>query len=500
MASWDFGTSNQFITGRVNASYSYNGIAANSYNVSVSLYYYKSSGSQTYGSVTGSLCGYSYNSGKVYLKPANGWVNVANVSFTVGADAAGNASCTISATGGISGTTFSSSSMSQTLYMSSGQTRQWTISYNANNGTGAPSAQTKTYGSYLTLSSTVPTRSGYKFMGWATSSTATSAAYQPGGQFGIDATTTLYAVWQILTKITMQLYDTSYEVLSNEKGQVTEDSLSELTIEMDPVRSDLTGEVAITNFYYRVLDSTKTIIGSPVGPYTPKDINEGGEFKPPTPTKEQILSSLKNNGGSETSIVFYIQICTGANTFEEDITVTQQANVTLNNFCKPIASIYNILLNGFSNYYTVTYRLLLPKSYPTGDKCVIAMKISNSASTTITTASPMVKVGTSGNGNIYQCVSSYDIPSADILTVKFEFTDNINSSSTSRRIPKTITPIYIDQTLNNKTGVCEALEFIEGEKPGFDKLGYVFADEFVETDNGYVAIGDTMYFGEIVEK
>lgn len=498
MASWDFGTSNQFITGRVNASYSYNGIAANSYNVSVSLYYYKSSNKQTYGSVTGTLCGYSYNSGKVYLRDSNGWVNVANVSFTVGADAAGNASCTISATGGISGTSFSSSSMSQTLYMSSGQTRQWTISYNANNGTGAPAAQTKTYGSILTLSSTVPTRSGYKFMGWASSSTATTAAYQPGGQFGIDATTTLYAVWQILTKITMHLYDTSYTVLCDGNGQVTKDSLSELTIEMDPVRSDLTGEVAITKFYYRVLDSTKTIIGSPVGPYTPQDINEGGDFKPPKPTKEQILSSLKNNGGSETSMVFYVQICTGANTFEDDITVTQQANVTLVDFCKVHVSISNITFR--TSRYDVLYNLTLPKSYIITTAVPLTLTRTPNTGTGTVTSARVTKIGTSGNGNIYQATYGFSLPSGEIDTIKAEYTDNINSSSTSRRVPKTITPIYIDQTLNNKTGVCEALEFIEGEKSGFDKLGYVFADEFVETDNGYVAIGDTMYFGEIVEK
>lgn len=498
MASWDFGTSNQYITGRVNASYSYNGIAANSYNVSVSLYYYKNSTSSTYGKVSGALCGYGYTTDKIYLNSSAGWVNVANVSFTVGADAAGNASCNISASGGISGTTFSSSSMSQTLYMSSGQTRQWTISYNANNGTGAPAAQTKTYGSVLTLSSTVPTRSGYKFMGWATSSTATTAAFQPGGQFRIDATTTLYAVWQILTKITMKLYDASYEVLSNEKGQVTADSLSELTIDMEPTREDLTGEVAITNFYYRVLDSTKTIIGSPVGPYTPKDINDGGEFKLPTPTKEQILSSLKNNGGSETSMVFYIQICTGANTFEDDITVTQQANVTLVDFCKVHVSINNITLG--STRYDVVYNLTLPKSYTiTTAVPLILTRIPDAGAGTLTSIK-VTKIGTSGNGNIYQATYGYSLPSEEVDTIKAEYTDNINFSSTSRRVPKTISPIYIDQTLNNKTGVCEALEFIEGENPGFDKLGYVFANEFVETDNGYVAIGNSMYFGEIVEK
>ena len=464
MASWDFGTSNQYITGRVNASYSYNGIAANSYNVSVSLYYYKNSTSSTYGKVSGALCGYGYTTDKIYLNSSAGWVNVANVSFTVGADAAGNASCNISASGGISGTTFSGSSMSQTLYMSS----------------------------------TVPTRSGYKFMGWATSSTDTTAAFQPGGQFGIDATTTLYDVWQILTKITMKVYDTSYRVLSNGNGQVTKDSLSDLTIDMEPIQEDLTGEVAITNFYYRVLDSTKTIIGSPVGPYTPKDINEGGEFKLPTPTKEQILSSLKNNGGSETSMVFYIQICTGANTFEDDITVTQQANVTLVDFCKVHVSINNITLG--STRYDVVYNLTLPKSYTITTAVPLILTRTPDAGAGTLTSIRVTKIGTSGNGNIYQATYGYLLPSDGVDTIKAKYTDNINFASTSRRVPKTISPIYINQSLNNKTGVCEALEFIEGEDPGFDKLGYVFADEFVETDNGYVAIGNSMYFGEIVEK
>lgn len=73
----------------------------------------------------------------------------------------------------------------------------WTISYNANGGSGAPGAQTKTYGVTLKLSSTRPTRTNYNFLGWATSSTATSAQYQPGGSFTTNATTTLYAVWQL---------------------------------------------------------------------------------------------------------------------------------------------------------------------------------------------------------------------------------------------------------------------------------------------------------------
>lgn len=71
----------------------------------------------------------------------------------------------------------------------------YTVSYNANGGTGAPSAQTKTYNVSLTLSATVPTRSGYIFQGWATSSTG-AVAYQPSGSYTANAAVTLYAIWK----------------------------------------------------------------------------------------------------------------------------------------------------------------------------------------------------------------------------------------------------------------------------------------------------------------
>lgn len=71
----------------------------------------------------------------------------------------------------------------------------YTVSYNANGGSGAPSSQTKYYGKTLTLSSTVPTRSGYTFLGWGTSSSATSASYSAGGNYVNNSSATLYAIW-----------------------------------------------------------------------------------------------------------------------------------------------------------------------------------------------------------------------------------------------------------------------------------------------------------------
>lgn len=77
----------------------------------------------------------------------------------------------------------------------------YTLSYNANGGSGAPASQTGTgVGSYtFTISSTKPTRTGYTFLGWSTSSTATSASYQPGGSIKLTANDILYAVWKLNT-------------------------------------------------------------------------------------------------------------------------------------------------------------------------------------------------------------------------------------------------------------------------------------------------------------
>ena len=72
----------------------------------------------------------------------------------------------------------------------------YTVSYDANGGSGAPFSQIKYYGQVLTISNTVPTRDGYTFLGWSESSSAASPSYYAGGQFGDDRSVTLYAVWQ----------------------------------------------------------------------------------------------------------------------------------------------------------------------------------------------------------------------------------------------------------------------------------------------------------------
>lgn len=77
----------------------------------------------------------------------------------------------------------------------------YSVKFDANGGTGAPEAQSKTHGTALTLSSTKPTRSGYTFKGWGLSATSTTATYQPGDSYTNNSAATLYAVWELAYKI-----------------------------------------------------------------------------------------------------------------------------------------------------------------------------------------------------------------------------------------------------------------------------------------------------------
>ena len=90
------------------------------------------------------------------------------------------------------------------------------ISYNANGGSSAPSATNVSYATNATsvnlsiaITTAIPTRSNYVFLGWSKSSTATSPSYSSGDKITIQATSTnssnpttvtLYAVWTVAYK------------------------------------------------------------------------------------------------------------------------------------------------------------------------------------------------------------------------------------------------------------------------------------------------------------
>ena len=100
----------------------------------------------------------------------------------------------------------------------------YVVSYDANGGTGAPSAQTKEHDETLTLSTIKPSRdnsvstgytitlnanggyvstnslvqqntTSYSFESWNTNSSGTGTTYNPGGSYTANANITLYAIW-----------------------------------------------------------------------------------------------------------------------------------------------------------------------------------------------------------------------------------------------------------------------------------------------------------------
>lgn len=72
---------------------------------------------------------------------------------------------------------------------------KYTVSYDANGGYGAPSSQSAEKGEYIKITSEYPERYGYKFLGWATSSTSSKVNYYSGNIYSDQQSIKLYAVW-----------------------------------------------------------------------------------------------------------------------------------------------------------------------------------------------------------------------------------------------------------------------------------------------------------------
>ena len=115
-----------------------------------------------------------------------------------------NTSSNGSGTSYSSGGTYSNNS-NVTLY-AQWKVNTYTITYNANGGNGAPSNQTKKHGENITLSSVKPTKTGYTFTGWNTSSNGSGTSYSSGGTYSNNSNVTLYAQWQSVSSYTVTVY------------------------------------------------------------------------------------------------------------------------------------------------------------------------------------------------------------------------------------------------------------------------------------------------------
>lgn len=143
----------------------------------------------------------------------------------------------------------------------------YTVTYNANNGTNAPASQTKWYDEALTLSSDIPTRSGYRFLGWGTSASTATVSYAPGASYTGNAAITLYAIWEVVKTCTL-----AYDANSGTGAPVSQEHQYEQTSILSttqPTRDDYV-------FLGWAMTSTATRLSYlPGGRYTNNNFNNG---------------------------------------------------------------------------------------------------------------------------------------------------------------------------------------------------------------------------------
>lgn len=170
----------------------------NKQNYYAYLYYNANGGSGAPSSQSDSIYASSASGSKMFTisstKPTRSGYEFQGWSTTSGSSTAGyQPGSTISVSYG----------SSVTLYAVWKQTYTSTLNFDANGGTGAPSALTYTGTSTsahtFTIPSTTPSKSGFIFKGWSESSSASTASYQPNSTISVpyNGTKTLYAVWQV---------------------------------------------------------------------------------------------------------------------------------------------------------------------------------------------------------------------------------------------------------------------------------------------------------------
>lgn len=125
----------------------------------------------------------------------------------------------------------------------------YTVSYNANGGTSAPSSQTKTYGTALTLRTGKPTKAGYTFKNWNTKKDGSGTSYASGGSYKTNSAVTLYAQWTE-NKLTVNYYRNGANYAAYKGEEKTENLVLSVEFLYDNSYTDGLANVQNTNYLY----------------------------------------------------------------------------------------------------------------------------------------------------------------------------------------------------------------------------------------------------------
>lgn len=164
--------------------------------------------------------------------------------------------------------------------------KTYTVTYDANGGTGAPDVQTKSHGIDLTLSGIEPTRDGYKFLYWQ--DTTTYTLWRPGDSYNDDRSTTLKAQWRLNESLFYWHWSDAIDSVRFASGASVSDALTAAAwnraiAKVDELR-DLLGQSASTiptvsagaNITAVAFNQLRTAIGSTTGAGTvPGAVSKG---------------------------------------------------------------------------------------------------------------------------------------------------------------------------------------------------------------------------------
>lgn len=373
---------------------------------------------------------------------------------------------------------------------------KYTVSYNANGGSGAPDSQTKYYGKTLTLSSTKPKRTGYTFKGWATSSGG-SVSYNSGASYTANASITLYAVWQAVT------YTVKYNTNGGTGAPSNQTKTHGVTLTLSSTKPTRASEVedGVTTTYtfkgWATSASSSTVAYASGAKYTTNasvtlyavwttkttvteydvtyNTNGGSEVNPQVKTKGTALT-LRSTIPTKNGYTFK-----GWGLSEDDTTVdyvagasyTTDADIVLYAIWTPWTHMVQFNLNGGTGTVpssftkTTDVDVMIPEGNITKTNCVFKCWSTTSSGS---------------GGKNYYVGDAYD-------ATKNGGTVTLYAIWKERKI-----------LIYKATKNCEVVEFVETDEIlGFDNNGTVYAPKFIESNN--LVLGETEFrFGEIIER
>lgn len=373
---------------------------------------------------------------------------------------------------------------------------KYTVSYNANGGSGAPSAQSKYYGKTLTLSSTKPSRTGYTFKGWATSSSG-GVAYAARASYTANASVTLYAVWQANT------YTVKYNANGGTGAPSNQTKTHGVTLTLSstkPTRASVNNDGVLTTYTFKgwatsansstvayaagakyTANSSVTLyaVWSTATTITEYDVTyntNGGSDVSPQVKKKGTALTLRSTIPTKNGYTFK-----GWGLSEDDTTVdyaagasyTKDADIILYAIWTPWTHTVQFNVNGGTG--------TVPSSF-----------------TKTTDVDVMIPEGNISKANcVFKCWSTKASGSGGI---NYYIGDAYEATKNGGTV--TLYAIWKERKvlIYKADKSCEAVEFIESDEIlGFENTGMVYAPEFIE-DNTLI-LGETeFHFGELVER